>query len=59
MAISAPRLLTQEEVAERLAVSVKTVRRLVERGALQFTKIGSQFRFKPEWVEAYIERKHR
>ena len=39
---STPRLLTLKEVAERLAVSVRTVRRLVDRRKIKAIKVGER-----------------
>jgi excisionase family DNA binding protein len=49
-------LLTVQEVAERLAVSLATVRRLTRAGALTRVVIGGSVRFEPVDVEALIER---
>lgn len=39
-----PRFLTVAEVAERLSVSVQTVRRLVHAGQLPAVRVGQQIR---------------
>lgn len=49
-------LLTVQEVAERLAVSLATVRRLTRAGELTKVVIGGSIRFEPLDVEALIER---
>ncbi len=51
------RLLTLREVADALQVSEKTVRRLVNRGALAGFKVGDrgQLRVMQEHLEAYLE----
>jgi excisionase family DNA binding protein len=49
-------LLPYEEVASRLKVSEKTVRRLVEAGELERVRIGSSVRITPESVVAYRQR---
>jgi excisionase family DNA binding protein len=50
------RLLTAEQVAELLQVSVQTVYRLVNAGRLQHQLIGvRQHRFRRAWVEAFID----
>ena len=55
-------LLTVKEVAQRLRVSVKTVRRLVDAGrsqpgaGLESVRIGTAVRVAPEAVIAYKER---
>jgi len=50
------RLLTLREVAEYLAVSERTVRRLVAAGELPCLRVGSQIRFVPatllRWISA-------
>lgn len=48
-------MLDIDGVAQRLGVSVATVRRIVKRGELRAYKIGGQLRFKEEEVEAYID----
>ncbi len=50
------RLFKEREVAERLAVSVATVRRwrLFGRGP-KYSKIGSAVRYRPEDVSAWLE----
>ncbi len=49
-------LLTIGEVADRLAVSVRTVRNLANAGELRKLKIRSSTRFEPGDVDAYIAR---
>ena len=49
-------LLRLEEVAERLAVSKPTVRRLARSGALASLVVGRQVRFRPEAVDEYLAR---
>ena len=39
-----PRLLSVDDVAEQLSVSTKTVRRLIDRGALRACRIGRLLR---------------
>jgi excisionase family DNA binding protein len=46
-------MLSIKEVADRLDVSVMTIRRLVWSGALRAYKIGGRLKFEPEDVEAY------
>lgn len=48
-------LLKVTDVAERLSVSVTTVRRLIDKGKLQTVRIGRSVRIRPEDLEAYIE----
>lgn len=51
-------LLTVPEVAERLGVSVRTARRLVEGGAVRSVKLGTERRsprrVRPSDLDAYI-----
>ena len=47
-------LLTVREVAERLAVSEKTVRRLIERGELPVLRVGVQIRVDAAQLEAWL-----
>ena len=44
------RLLTLHEVADRLAVSPRTIRRLVASGELPCLRVGAQLRFDPSDV---------
>jgi excisionase family DNA binding protein len=48
-------LLKPCDVAARLAVSVRTVRRLATNKKLRSYKVGAQCRFEPADVEAYLE----
>jgi excisionase family DNA binding protein len=49
-------LLSLSEVAERLNISLITVRRLIERGELPSLKIGKVRRVKPADLEAYLRK---
>ena len=49
-------LLTVAEVAVLLAVSKRTVRRLVTRGRLPCVRVGSQVRFSPAILARWAER---
>lgn len=51
-----PRLLKLEEVAEALAVSVRTVEREVSRGALTSHKVRGARRVSEAALAAYVER---
>jgi excisionase family DNA binding protein len=53
-----PSLLRVRDVAERLSVSEPTVRRLVSSGELRRVRLGGSVRFRPQDVEALIERGH-
>jgi excisionase family DNA binding protein len=48
-------LLRLRDVAQRLQVTRHTVRKLIQRRGLRFARIGRELRFKPEWVEEFIE----
>lgn len=53
-------LLTIEQVAAQLQVDPRTVRHYCYQGDLEFVKFGHRtFRFKPEWIEQFIQRKQR
>lgn len=49
-------LMTMAEVARFLAVSERTVRRLVARGRLPCVRVGSQVRFSPAILARWAER---
>lgn len=42
------------EVAEALAVSVTTVRRLLRTGDIPFVRVGRQYRVRPDDLKTYI-----
>jgi excisionase family DNA binding protein len=48
------RLLTVDEVAEYLNVDKFTVYRLLRQKRLPGFKVGNQWRFKPEMIEAWL-----
>lgn len=50
------RLVTVEELAERLSVHPRTIQRLVERQEIRAVRVGRQFRFRREWIEEWIQR---
>lgn len=50
-------LLTLEEVARILKVSVQTVRRMIDENELKAIKIRGQWRVKREDLQDYIDRK--
>lgn len=50
-----PALLTTEQVAERLAVDPRTVRRWALDKVLPAIDLGSVYRFEPEAIEAWLE----
>lgn len=47
-------LLKLEDVADRLQVSLSTVRRLIRDGKLQTVRIGRALRVRPQDLEVYI-----
>jgi excisionase family DNA binding protein len=49
-------MLSLEEVAYRLNVSVQTVRRLIDSGQLKGVKVGRQWRVRQEDLDAYIRK---
>lgn len=53
--VRAPQLLTVSDVAERLRISVKTVRRQVDQGELRVHRIGRQLRVSEQDLEAFIK----
>lgn len=54
-----PHLLTTEQAAEWLAVSVRTVKNLMVRGQLAYVKIGTATRFDPADLRDFIDRYRR
>lgn len=53
-----PSLLTVQEVATHLAVSPRTVYRLMREYRLPAYRIGGQWRFKLEAIEAWMREEH-
>lgn len=51
-------LMTIAEVAARLNVNVRHVRRLVEQGRIPYIKWGHLLRFDPDEIEAWIAQHH-
>lgn len=49
-------LLTNKDVMRIFSISDETVPRLRKSG-LQYLKVGSEYRYKMEWVEEYINTK--
>jgi excisionase family DNA binding protein len=56
---SATPLLSIDDVAERLGVNVRHVRRLVQERRLPFIKWGRLLRFDPDDVAAFVEQHRR
>ena len=50
-----PALINIEQVAERLGVSVRHVRRLIAERRIPYVKWGHLLRFDPEEVDRWIE----
>ncbi len=55
--VQAPLLLTREEVAGRLKLSLVTVDRLRRRGELEVIKLGRSVRIPADSVTAYLLKK--
>ena len=51
-------LMTIADVAARLNVNVRHVRRLVEQGRIPYIKWGHLLRFDPDEIEAWIAQHH-
>lgn len=54
-----PHLLTTEQAAEWLAVSVRTVKNLMIRGQLSYVKVGTATRFDPADLRDFVDRYRR
>jgi excisionase family DNA binding protein len=52
-------LLSVEQVAEYVGLSIYTVRRLARIGALPAAKIGRSYRFKQDDLDAYIRKQYK
>ncbi len=55
MTADAEKLLTIDDVSERLSVSISTVRRIVREGLLPAYRVGGRLRFKLHEVDAYVD----
>ncbi len=53
--MSQDQLLTLQQVADRLQVSMSTIRRLADTGDLKIVRIGRNLRVRPDDLRAYIE----
>jgi excisionase family DNA binding protein len=51
-----PKLLTMDELAERLGVTHRHVRRLVAEKRVPYLKVGRFIRFDPAQIAAWLER---
>jgi excisionase family DNA binding protein len=47
-------LLTINDMAAKLRVQRSTVYRLINAGELRPIRVGSSYRFTPEWVDEYL-----
>lgn len=52
--MSQDQLLTLQQAADRLQISMSTIRRLIKAGKLQAVQIGRNLRIRPADLEAYI-----
>jgi excisionase family DNA binding protein len=55
--MSKPKLLTIKEVCEILQVSRATINRWMADKYISFVKAGKHVRFKPDYIEEWIEKK--
>ena len=55
MTADGEKLLTLNNVSERLSVSISTVRRIVREGLLPAYRVGGRLRFKLHEVDAYVD----
>lgn len=56
---SVDRLLTPDEVCERLGVSDRWLRRQIHERRIEVVKVGALNRFSEAYIEAYVERQTR
>jgi excisionase family DNA binding protein len=54
-----PQLLTIEQLAERLGVSIRHVRRLVAERRVPYLKVGKFVRFDPAEVSSWLDESRR
>lgn len=52
-------LLTTKEAARYLSISAKTLLELRKKGAIKAVKLGAQYRFRPETLDALIQKYER
>lgn len=50
-----PPLWTTTRVARKLGIEVETVRAYARDGKIRASKVGRSYRFRPEWVDAFID----
>lgn len=49
------RLLTLQEAADYLGYSESGIRKLIRRKAINYSKPAGRYRFKPEWLDAFVQ----
>lgn len=54
--LPATRLLTVEDVCALVGLGPEAVRRAVRRGDLRASRLGGRLRFRPEWIDDYVDR---
>lgn len=58
--MSGPPLLTEEQAAERLLVSPRTLRKLRQKGAIRYVNtVGRKVAYRPEDCDAFVEARTR
>jgi excisionase family DNA binding protein len=50
------RMLTEQDVAELLGITVRAIRRLRSERRIRYVKAGRSVRFRPADVDAYLDR---
>lgn len=50
------KLITQEELAHHLGVTIHAVRKWRSQGKIGFIRVGNLVRFQPEDIQAFIDR---
>lgn len=54
-----PPRMTCEQLAQRLGVTIRFIRRLVDERRVPFLKVGKFVRFDPEHIERWLAEQHR
>jgi len=49
-------LLTTKEAARYLSISTRTLRELRKKGIIKAVRLGAQYRFRPETLDALIQK---
>jgi excisionase family DNA binding protein len=52
-------LMTLQQIAKYLAVSIRSVRRLIDQGELKSLRVGHQLRVSPRDLESYLSKQRR